>query len=87
MTRDLVGLIGSGAFASFNDGDPVWNLGGYQPRAVGGGDTDRELVEWAGWGVAMGNGHPELRAVADEVTATNDDDGVAVVLERLLDGA
>jgi Cof subfamily protein (haloacid dehalogenase superfamily) len=55
--------------------------------AFGDMPNDRELVEWAGWGVAMGNGHPELRAVADEVTASNDDDGVAVVLERLLDGA
>jgi len=52
--------------------------------AFGDMPNDRELVEWAGWGVAMGNGHPELRAVADEVTATNDDDGVAVVVERLL---
>ncbi|MDH6225611.1 hydroxymethylpyrimidine pyrophosphatase-like HAD family hydrolase [Streptomyces sp. MJP52] len=31
----------------------------------------------------MANAHPELKAVADEVTTTNEDDGVAVVLERL----
>jgi len=34
--------------------------------------------------VAVGNAHPELRAVADEVTVTNDEDGVAVYLDRLL---
>ncbi len=30
----------------------------------------------------MGNAHPDVLAAADEVTATNDDDGVAQVLER-----
>lgn len=54
--------------------------------AFGDMPNDRELIEWAGWGVAMGNGHPELRAVADEVTSANDDDGVALVVERLLAG-
>jgi Cof subfamily protein (haloacid dehalogenase superfamily) len=54
--------------------------------AFGDMPNDRELVEWAGWGVAMGNAHLELRAAADEVTAANDDDGVALVLERLLTG-
>jgi hydroxymethylpyrimidine pyrophosphatase-like HAD family hydrolase len=54
--------------------------------AFGDMPNDRELVEWAGWGVAMGNGHPSLQAAADEVTAANDDDGVAIVLERLLTG-
>jgi hydroxymethylpyrimidine pyrophosphatase-like HAD family hydrolase len=32
----------------------------------------------------MANAHAELKAVADEVTASNDEDGIAVVLERLL---
>lgn len=54
--------------------------------AFGDMPNDRELIEWAGWGVAMGNGHPELQAVADEVTAANDDDGVAQVVERFLAG-
>jgi hypothetical protein len=31
----------------------------------------------------MSNAHPELKAVADEVTLSNEDDGIAVVLERL----
>jgi hydroxymethylpyrimidine pyrophosphatase-like HAD family hydrolase len=31
----------------------------------------------------MANAHPELKAVADEVTTSNEDDGVAVVLEGL----
>jgi len=35
-------------------------------------------------GVAVASAHPDVLAVADEVTASNDDDGVALVLERLL---
>lgn len=52
--------------------------------AFGDMPNDIELLGWAGWGVAMGQAHPEVRDVADEITATNDDDGVALVLERLL---
>lgn len=50
--------------------------------AFGDMPNDVPLLLWAGHGVAMGNAHPDVRAVADEVTATNDDDGVARVLER-----
>jgi hydroxymethylpyrimidine pyrophosphatase-like HAD family hydrolase len=32
--------------------------------------------------VAMGNAHPALLEVADEITASNRDDGLALVLER-----
>ena len=38
---------------------------------------------WAGRRVAVANGHPTLLAMADEVTASNDADGVAEYLERL----
>ncbi|MBL7261462.1 HAD family hydrolase [Paractinoplanes lichenicola] len=47
--------------------------------------NDLPMFAWAGWGrVAVGNAHAELRAVADDVTLTNDEDGVAVYLDRLL---
>ena len=52
--------------------------------AFGDGLNDREMLTWAGLGVAMGNADPATKAVADEVTASNDEDGVAVVVERLL---
>jgi hydroxymethylpyrimidine pyrophosphatase-like HAD family hydrolase len=45
--------------------------------------NDIPMFDWAGHGVAMANAHPELKAVADEVTTSNEDDGIAVVLERL----
>jgi len=50
--------------------------------AFGDMPNDLEMLRWAGHGVAMGNAHPALRAVADEVTATNAQDGLALVLER-----
>ena len=52
--------------------------------AFGDMPNDIEMLAWAGHGVAMGNGHAETKAVADEVTLTNDEDGVGVVLEREL---
>ena len=45
--------------------------------------TDVAMVAWAGHGVAVANAHPAVLAVADEVTTSNDEDGVAVVLERI----
>jgi len=50
--------------------------------AFGDMPNDVEMLRWAGHGVAMGNAHPEAMAAANEVTANNDDDGVARVLER-----
>lgn len=44
--------------------------------------NDVPMLGWAGLGVAMGNAHPDAVAAADEVTATNVEDGVALVLER-----
>lgn len=52
--------------------------------AFGDMPNDLELIRWAGLGVAVANGHERLQAEADEVTASNDDDGVALVIERLL---
>lgn len=52
--------------------------------AFGDMPNDTTMLTWAGLGVAMGNAHPEVVAAADEVTASNVDDGVARVVERLL---
>ncbi|MFI8436576.1 HAD family hydrolase [Streptomyces sp. NPDC079020] len=54
-------------------------------HAVAFGDMPNDLPMFrrSGHRVAMADAHPELRAAADEVTLSNEDDGVAVVLERL----
>ncbi|ANE05053.1 Cof-type HAD-IIB family hydrolase [Corynebacterium crudilactis] len=43
--------------------------------------NDIEMLQWAGRGIAMGNARPEVKAVADHITGTNDDAGVADILE------
>ena len=52
--------------------------------AFGDNLNDHGVLSWAGRGIAMGNSDPDTIAVADEITASNDDDGVAIVLEALL---
>ncbi|MFG2592972.1 Cof-type HAD-IIB family hydrolase [Streptomyces sp. NBC_01166] len=53
--------------------------------AVAFGDmpNDLPMFRLAGHRVAMADAHAELRAAADEITLSNEEDGVAVVLERL----
>ncbi|WP_159769854.1 HAD family hydrolase [Streptomyces sp. HM190] len=52
--------------------------------AFGDMPNDIPLLNWAAHGVAMANAHPTLKAVANEVTSSNDADGIAEILERLL---
>ncbi|MEU0784202.1 HAD family hydrolase [Streptomyces sp. NPDC006173] len=52
--------------------------------AFGDMPNDIPMFAWAAHSVAMANAHADLKAVADEVTSTNEEDGIAVVLERLL---
>jgi Cof subfamily protein (haloacid dehalogenase superfamily) len=53
--------------------------------AFGDMPNDVPLLRFAGLGVAVANAHPDALAASDEVTASNDEDGVARVLERLFD--
>lgn len=53
--------------------------------AFGDMPNDLPLLTWAGHSVAMGNAHPAVRAVADEVGRTNDEDGVARYLREVFD--
>ena len=52
--------------------------------AFGDSANDREMLGWAGHGVALANGTAPALATADEIAPANTDDGVAVVIERLL---
>jgi len=56
--------------------------------AVGDMENDLAMLAWAGTAVAVANAAPEVLEAADEVTASNTEDGVAQLLERILaDGA
>jgi Cof subfamily protein (haloacid dehalogenase superfamily) len=51
--------------------------------AFGDHQNDVPMLAWAGHGVAVGNAHPDAIAIADEISLSCDDDGVARVLEQL----
>lgn len=50
--------------------------------AIGDGRNDIEMLVWAGRGVAMGQSPDEVKAVADDVTASVDEDGAALEILR-----
>jgi Cof subfamily protein (haloacid dehalogenase superfamily) len=50
--------------------------------AIGDSRNDVPMLRWAGLGVAMGNSLPEVRQSVRYVTATNDEDGVALAIRR-----
>jgi hydroxymethylpyrimidine pyrophosphatase-like HAD family hydrolase len=55
--------------------------------AIGDGQNDAGMIRLAGLGIGMANGAAEVRAIADHVTASNMDDGVAQAVERFVLGA
>ncbi|UNK71128.1 HAD family hydrolase [Microbacterium sp. H1-D42] len=52
--------------------------------AFGDALNDLEMLQWAGHGVAVANAVDAVRDAADEIAPSNDDDGVAIVIERVL---
>lgn len=52
--------------------------------AFGDGNNDEDLIKFAGTGVAMGNAVDSLKAVADLVTKTNDEDGIYEILKNYI---
>jgi Cof subfamily protein (haloacid dehalogenase superfamily) len=56
-----------------------------QTIAFGDGENDVELVEWAGFGIAVENAHERVKAVADWICPPAADEGVAAVIEAFLD--
>jgi Cof subfamily protein (haloacid dehalogenase superfamily) len=66
----------------------VAELLGFTPDetvACGDGENDRELLDWAGYGVAVANAHREILDRADLVVPDVEDEGVAELLEAYLD--
>ena len=52
--------------------------------AVGDNHNDRDMIEWAGVGVVMGNAEPQLKRPGLHVTGTNDDAGLAQAIDRFV---
>jgi Cof subfamily protein (haloacid dehalogenase superfamily) len=53
--------------------------------AFGDGENDVELLDWAGFGVAVANAHPKVLEAADWVCPSAEEEGVAQVIEALLE--
>jgi Cof subfamily protein (haloacid dehalogenase superfamily) len=66
--------------------DTVLSPLGYDSQdviAFGDGHNDMTMLDYAGIGVAMGNAVPEVKAMANHTTASNDEDGIAKFLDNL----
>ena len=60
---------------------------GIDPEATmgfGDGENDLSMMQKAGLGVAMANGEEIVKQAADHVTAHNDEDGVALAIEKFV---
>jgi hypothetical protein len=56
-----------------------------QTVACGDGENDRELLDWAGFAVAVANAHEDILERADLVIPPVEEEGVAILLEAYLD--
>ncbi|MFF4579750.1 HAD family hydrolase [Streptomyces sp. NPDC001389] len=83
--EDMIELLPAGVSKATGLAAAARTLGFSAADTIAFGDmpNDLPMLAWAAHGVAMGNAHEELRRRADEIAPTNEEDGVAVVLERL----
>jgi Cof subfamily protein (haloacid dehalogenase superfamily) len=51
---------------------------------IGDSENDMSMLEYAGLGIAMGNATDEIKSIADYITSTNDEDGVAQAIEKFI---
>lgn len=62
----------------------IFNIKNNNTIAIGDGLNDLDMFETVGYSVAVKNAHEMVKKVADEVTDTNDNNGVALFIEKLL---
>jgi HAD superfamily hydrolase (TIGR01484 family) len=90
-TRQVVEVSAAGVTKAFALERVCERLGVKPAEVVAVGDmaNDLSMLSWAGHAVAVANADPAVLEAVDEVTASNEEDGVALVLERVLaaDGA
>lgn len=60
------------------------NISNEEIIGIGDNVNDKLLIENAGLGVAMGNSAPYIKEIADRVVATNNEDGVAQIIEEII---
>lgn len=63
---------------------PILRVSRENTICCGDGYNDLSMIKYAGVGVAMGNAQEEVKAAADYITATNDEDGLVEAIERFI---
>ena len=61
-----------------------WQMTSQQVMAFGDSENDLGMIQLAGIGVAMANGIEEVRQAADLLAESNEEDGVAKIIEQLI---
>lgn len=61
-----------------------YGVGMHEVIAIGDQMNDIDMIQKAGLGIAMANGHTRILEIADEITATNDENGVAEALQKFI---
>jgi len=61
-----------------------YNINREETIAIGDNFNDKEMIAFAGFGIAMGNAPAEVKAAANYVADTNNNDGVAKALKKLM---
>jgi len=72
--------VGKGEAVSFLQ--ERWGVSAAETMAVGDNWNDHEMLDRAGLGLVMGNADPELQSLGLPVIPSNDEDGVAIAVER-----
>lgn len=90
LTRSTEAFV-EAAHPQVNKGEAVrWlaeGLLGLQPHqvmAIGDNYNDLEMLQYAGWGIAMGTAPAEVKAIAQRIAPSVEEDGVAIALEQWL---
>ena len=58
------------------------NIKQEEVMAIGDNENDLSMIEYAGLGVAMGNAVDSVKSIANKITKTNDEDGVAYAINE-----
>jgi len=85
-TQELLEISGQGVDkgAAVAEVASLIGVSAAETMAVGDMVNDASMLRWAGIAVAVANAHPSILAIADVIVASNEHDGIAEVLERLV---
>lgn len=62
---------------------PILQINPEDVIAIGDNINDKEMIEYAGLGVCMGQSTPVIKEISDMITDSNNEDGVAKILEKI----